>query len=107
MSGLMEVKLRHVHCFVDSHFSKHGECKEWGIDCQLTRHSFFLDNEFHGECKEYNTSNDVIKHDFYMQGVNITDAVLVLVRDINNITSEERVFIKLKFDIECLPEESL
>ena len=92
-----------VHCFyVDSQV--HGECKRWHASGQMRMHCFYVDGESQGECKQWHDSGELWHHSFCENRNNITADIKALVVDINNISSEERMLIKLRFGIDCLPE---
>ena len=128
---LTEVKNDRQHYFKDELGRRQGEYKSWYENGQLKDHDFFVDNYLHGECKRwwdnghlqlhgfYNTFDQagefkswhedghIEEHSFYSNSgkynVNVTQEVTAIVKDVLNITDEERVLIKLQWGIECLP----
>ena len=80
----------------------HGESKEWFENGVLREHSFYKDGVRHGEYKDWYNNGQLWEHSFYKDDEDITDQVREVVVDILNITSEEKMIIKLKFGIDCL-----
>ena len=124
---LIEVNDEYAHYYIDATGVMHGEFKVWHKNGQIRRHYFFIngleDGEYkswhndglmwkhcfyscghrHGEHKVWHNDGLMWKHCFYLVGKDITAEVSALVGDISALTSEERVLIKLKFGIDCLP----
>ena len=93
------------HCFyIDD--KPHKEYKIWYDDGQLQGHCFFVDGKCHGEYKFWDDEGQILEHSFYTAAKDITDEVVALVRDINCITAEERLILKLRFGIICSPESN-
>ena len=99
---LTEVKTKTEHYFKDEQ-GMQGEYKTWYINGAILEHCLFKDSIFHGEYKRWDDDGRLAKHDFDCNDKNITDEVKALVKDILNITQEERLLIKLKWGVECLP----
>ena len=73
----------------------HGECKEWYDNGQLNVLYHYHYNKLHGEYKLWHNDGELIRHAFWLYGKEVTDQVDKLVTDINDITQEERILIKL------------
>ena len=124
---LTEIKTNLIHYFHDEHGNRQGEYKDWHSNGQMYDHDYFVDDQRQGECKqwyengqmsehaiycagrargEYKSWDDngsVDRHDFRSDDSDFTNEVKALVKDINNITDEERLLIKIQWGIECLP----
>ena len=70
----------------------------------LSRHYFFTNGKKVGEYKIWGANGVILEHHFCCDGVDITPEVSASVDDIKVLTPEDRLFIKLKFGIKCLPE---
>ena len=81
-----------------------GECKYWTDDGKLSDHSIYAGGVLHGESRACKSNGEQRNHSFYVNGIVITGEVRALVVDISALTSEEKILIKLRFGIDCLPE---
>lgn len=76
---------------------RHGEHKAWFKDGRLMRHLFYNEGAKHGESKTWGKNGKLSYHEFFLQGSCITDNIALMVRDMDNITSEEKLIIKMKY----------
>ena len=81
-----------------------GEYKRWYANGQMWMHCFYVDGEWQGEFKSWHENGELWQHSFCENSNNITADIKALVVDIRNISNEERILIKLRFGIRCLPE---
>lgn len=96
--------------YVDENARKLGEYKAWYKNGQLMTHCFYRHGYSHGEFKQWLHNGELEVHDFDINvtdpktgdDVYIKDKIQEMVQDINNITEEERMLIKLTWGIECL-----
>lgn len=79
-----------------------GEYILYFIDGTLGAHCFYDNGDRHGEYKEYSKNGKLLQHVFYQHGKRICGQVMALVKDVMNITDDEKIMIRLKFDIPCL-----
>lgn len=91
----------HEHSFyIDDEL--HGEYKEWYTDGNAHTHRFYKHGIFHGEYKEWCNDGTLHRHNFYVDGKDVLVEVIDLVHDIEHITEEERILIKLIHNIDTL-----
>jgi len=118
-----ENTILHRRFYIDEEHKKQGEYKEWYMNGQLNLHCSFKDGLLDGEYKKLYSNGKLSNHYFYKNGKlygeyeswyengplrihsfykdnnDITKHVKELVKDITNITDEEKLLIALKFDI--------
>jgi len=92
----------HIRGYEDEKHNVQGEYKVWHGNGQLKVYCIYKDNVLHGEYKSWYSDGQPQYHCFYKNSVIITNQIKELVKDINNITEQERMLIKLKFDISTL-----
>lgn len=117
----------YIECFKKGYYN-HGEYKRWSLNGQLQEHSFYKEGVHHGEFKWWYENGQMESHSFYKDGywdgefrswfadgsprshtfwnrtMSLTGDVIAIVNDINNITPEEKVFIKLQLGIPFLTD---
>src|SRR5690606_9951200 len=96
---LREVKTKHEHYFVDEQNHIRGEYKCYHKNGQLKEHCYLVNGRAQGEYKLYHENGHLAYHYFYENDKDITDQVEALVKDINNISNEEKFLIKMTFGI--------
>lgn len=121
---LKEIKTDTAHYFVDEFRYKQGEYKKWHKNGQLCYTCYYIDNsahgeyrewwdngqmkfflcyntdEFHGEYKCWNENGQLEKHCFYINGLEYSFDEIPYPK-----TEEDRMYIKLKYDLKLLPVE--
>ena len=90
-----------MHCFLKDD-KRHGEYKDYYKNGQMWEHCFYKDDKRHGENKYWDEDGQLQKHRFYKDDNDITKDIVSIVSDINNITEEEKLMIKLTHGIDCL-----
>lgn len=89
------------HCFcVDG--CVEGKWEEWHDNGIQAEAGFCVNSEKHGEFRRWARNGNNIEHIFYYRGVSVTFPVMVLVDNIDNITEEERLIIKMKYGFDLL-----
>ena len=101
---LTEVKTDRMHYFEDELGKMQGEFKEWHRSGRLKTKCIYKGNRCHGELMAWDVYGSISCHGFAYNGEMITPAVRALVKNMLKITDEERLLIKLKWGIECLPK---
>lgn len=99
---LTEVKNKIYHYYTDEQNRCQGEFKKWKSNGRLPRHCFYVNNGFHGEYKSWYDNGDPCRHCFLTNSSDITKEVRALVKDVHDISDEEKLLIKLKWGIPCL-----
>jgi len=84
----------YVH--IDEHNKRQGEYKIWYDNNNMRLHTFFKDNKLHGEYKGWFKNGELDQHIFYKDDRDITELIEETVNNINNITDEEKLLIKMK-----------
>lgn len=79
-----------------------GMYKEWWSNGQLREWGIVVEYCWAGEVKCWNANGQLNTHNFLKGGEEFIDEIVPLVKDIENITPEERTIIKIKFDIDIL-----
>lgn len=87
------------HCFyVDN--VRDGEYKEWWANGQLEEHCFYVNGDLHGEFKQWDEEGELLEHCFHIEGEHVC-----FVRIPYPNTEEDRMYFKLKYDLQLLPVE--
>ena len=73
----------------------HGDYKEWHSHGQLYTQMYYVNDKLHGEHKIWNEDGRLVVHTFWVHGEEVTRQVAKLVTDINDMTEEELVMVKL------------
>jgi len=93
----------HIHAFYEDG-KLHGPYKRWNIKGQLLKHCIFENDSIHGEYKSWHGNGQLECHFFYIKtgGFIPMQKITDIVKDVSNLTNEEKLLIKLKFNIVCL-----
>jgi hypothetical protein len=61
----------------------------------MSLHAYYQHGKLHGELRQWDKFGDLIEHSFWYNGEEISDEIYELITDVNNVTEQEQILIKL------------